>query len=145
MYSENPAFNAGLSGYKKIINRKKANCMLLAACQSLTYQEQRQLTELRYKGVTIDTPVGDWEKPASPLTAGLLNLLPGIGNFYLGNGQAAQSEQNIYGLLNLLTWPLSILWGVPEAAIDANSINKRDLLMYYMYDERGRRFYQNLR
>ena len=44
-----------------------------------------------------------------------------------------------------MTWPLSILWGVPEAAIDANSINKRDLLMYYMYDERGRRFYQNLR
>lgn len=27
-----------------------AVCMLLAACQSLTYQEQRQLTELRYKG-----------------------------------------------------------------------------------------------
>ena len=121
-----------------------AFCILLAACQSLTYQEQRQLTELRYKGVTIDTPAGDWEKPASPLTAGLLNLLPGIGNFYLGNGQAAQSEQNLYGFLNLLTWPLSILWGIPSAAIDANTINKRDLLMYYTYDEKGKQVYKNL-
>ena len=120
-------------------------CLLLSACQSLTYHEQRELRALEYKGVTVDTPVGEWDKPASPLAAGILNIFPGFGNFYLGNGRAAQSEQNLYGFLNLLTWPLSILWGIPEAAIDANTINKRDLLIYYQYDERGKEFYKSIK
>lgn len=119
-------------------------CLLLSACQSLTYQEQRQLSELQYKGISVDRPLGDWEKPASPMKAGLLNILPGVGNFYLGNGRAAQSEQNLYGFLNLLTWPISILWGIPAAAIDADTVNKRDLLMYYQYDERGKEFYKSI-
>lgn len=99
---------------------------------------------LEYKGVAIDRPVGEWEKPASPMKAGLLNILSGVGNFYLGNGCAAQSEQNLYGFLNLLTWLISILWGIPAAAIDANTINKRDLLMYYQYNERGKKFYKSI-
>lgn len=93
---------------------------------------------LKYQGTTIDTPAGSRQKPDNPLTAGLLNLLPGVGNFYLGNGQAAQSEQNIYGLLNLLSWPFSILWGVPEAAIGANVINRRDMLMDYRNGANGK-------
>lgn len=36
-------------------------CLLLSACQSLTYQEQRQLSELQYKGISVDRPLGDWE------------------------------------------------------------------------------------
>ena len=38
----------------------------------------------------------------------------------------------------MLTWPISILWGVPEGAIDANKINERELVYYYIYDEDGR-------
>ncbi len=111
---------------------------MLSGCTSLTRQEHMQLRELQAQGVTVDKPVGNFEKPASGVTAGALNLLPGIGNFYLGTGNAAESSHVLYGVLNLLTWPLSILWGVPEAAIDADNINKREMLYYYTYDEQGK-------
>lgn len=112
--------------------------LVLSACTTLTRQEQNQLKELQAQGVTIDRPVGNYEKPVSGVTAGALNLLPGIGNFYLGTGNAAESSHVLYGVLNLLTWPLSIFWGVPEAVIDADNINKREMLYYYSYDEKGK-------
>lgn len=112
---------------------------LLAACTTLTRQETTPLRELNAQGITIDKPLGNFEKPASSVTAGALNLLPGIGNFYLGTGNAADSSQVLYGFLNLLTWPTSILWGVPQAAIDADTINKREMLYYYTYDIKGKK------
>jgi len=116
-----------------------AICIMVMGCQSLTFHEQKQLKRLEYKGVTIDRPVGDWDKPANPMSAALWSLLPGGGNFYLAGGRAGQSEQFVYGALNLLTWPLSILWAVPGNVIDANTINKRDMLQYYEYDEDGQK------
>lgn len=110
----------------------------LAGCTTLTRQETIQLRELQAQGVTVDHPVGNYEKPASSVTAGALNLLPGVGNFYLGTGNAAESSHVLYGFLNLLTWPLSIIWSVPEAAIDADNINKKEMLYYYTYDENGK-------
>lgn len=111
---------------------------VISGCTSLTRQEQNQLRELQAQGVTVDRPVGSYEKPASGMAAGALNLLPGVGNFYLGTGNAAESSHILYGVVNLLLWPSSILWGVPEAAIDADVINKREMLYYYTYDERGK-------
>lgn len=111
---------------------------VISGCTSLTRQEQNQLRELQAQGVTVDRPVGGYEKPASGMAAGALNLLPGVGNFYLGTGNAAESSHILYGVVNLLLWPSSILWGVPEAAIDADVINKREMLYYYTYDERGK-------
>lgn len=105
----------------------------ISGCTSLTFQEQQQLTELQYQGITVDRAPGGWDKPASPLMAGLLNLLPGFGNFYLAAGNAGDSSQWIFGFGNLLTWPISVIWGIPEAAIDANTINKRDMLNFYKY------------
>lgn len=115
-----------------------AGVMLLSACTSLTYQEKSTLRELKAQGITVDTPVGQWKAPANPGAAGGLNLLPGIGNFYLATGNAGQSEQYLYGALNLLTWPLSILWGIPEGIVDANRINERELIYFYTFDENGR-------
>lgn len=112
--------------------------MLLAGCTSLTRQEQMQLQHLKAQGITVDKPFGNYEKPASVAGAAALNLLPGVGNFYLGSGQAAESDHWLYGFLNLLTWPVSIVWGIPEAAIDANAINKREMLYYYQYDKMGK-------
>ena len=37
----------------------------------------------------------------------------------------------------MFTWPISILWGIPEAAVDANNINKRALINYYTYEIAG--------
>lgn len=112
--------------------------MLLAGCTSLTRQEEIQLQHLKAQGITVDKPLGNYEKPASVAGAAALNLLPGVGNFYLGSGQAAESDHWLYGFLNLLTWPVSIVWGIPEAAIDANAINKREMLYYYQYDKMGK-------
>ncbi len=107
--------------------------IILAGCTNLTYHEQQEITRLQYQGISIDRPSGQWEKPASPLLAGVLNILPGIGNFYLASGNAGDSSHWLYGFGNLLTWPLSIIWAIPEAALDANNINKRDMLNYYRY------------
>ena len=112
-------------------------CMVLASCTSLTYQEKQTIRSMKSQGIGVDMPVGAWERPANPIVAGMMNILPGGGNFYLASGNGAQSEHYMYGFLNLLTWPFSILWGVPEAAYDANRINERELIYFYTYDETG--------
>ena len=115
-------------------------CVLaLAGCTSLSRHEQNQLKQLEAHGITIDTPAGQFEPPAQPGAAAFLNILPGVGNFYLASGRAAQSEHALYGVMNLLFWPLSIIWGMPEAAIDANNINKREMIYYYTYDKQGKK------
>lgn len=111
----------------------------LCACTSLTRQEQMTLHRLKGQGVTVDTPAGSFEKPANPVGAGALNLLPGGGNFYLASGNGGDSSHYLYGFLNLLTWPISILWGIPEAAIDATKINQREMIYYYQFDPQGQK------
>lgn len=54
-------------------------------------------------------------KEKSPGTAAGLNFLPGIGDFYNGNVGL--------GIVNLLTWPLSILWAPVGGASGANEVN----------------------
>lgn len=108
--------------------------LILSSCVSLTRQEQNKLAELRSYGITVDTPADDWKAPANPAAAAALNLLPGFGDFYLASGEAGDSSFYLYGFLNLLTWPISVLWGIPEGAIDANTINKRELIYFYTYD-----------
>ena len=117
--------------------------MLMCGCTSLTRQEELQWQHLKAQGVTVDKPIGNYEKPASMAGAALLNILPGFGNFYLGSGSAAESNHWLYGFLNLLMWPLSVIWAVPEAAIDANNINKREMIYYYTYDKYGKQELKN--
>ena len=111
--------------------------LTLCGCVSLSYQEKEQINQLKSHGITVDRALGSYERPASVWGAGLLNLLPGFGNFYLGNGDAPDSAQNVYGVLNFLIWPFSPIWGVPQAAVDANTINKKELVRYYLYDKTG--------
>jgi hypothetical protein len=111
----------------------------LAGCTSLTRQEQMELRVLKGQGVSVDKPVGSWERPASPAGAALLNILPGFGNFYLASGNGGDSSHYLYGTLNLLTWPVSVLWGIPEAAVDAARINERELIYYYKFDPQGKK------
>lgn len=113
--------------------------LCLCACTNLTRQEHMTLRHLKAQGVTVDTPVGNYEKPASPGAAAALNILPGAGNFYLASGNGADSSHWLYGGINLLTWPISILWGIPAAAVDANSINKREMIYYYQFDPQGQK------
>jgi len=76
----------------KTISLALLSVALLSGCTNLTYHEQQEITRLSYQGISIDRPSGQWEKPASPLLAGVLNILPGVGNFYLASGNAGDSS-----------------------------------------------------
>ncbi|MDR2902028.1 MAG: hypothetical protein LBU87_02835 [Lactobacillales bacterium] len=63
----------------------------LAGCSGLNAYEQERYTALNRKGISVDKPVETWIPPANPGTAGVLNVLPGIGNFYLAAGDEGES------------------------------------------------------
>lgn len=105
----------------------------LSGCVSLSYQEKVTLRQIQQRGFGSGISANGWEKPISPLLAGTLNILPGFGNFYLGSGKAADSIQIAYGIGNLLLWPLSVIWSVPQAYIDAQTLNDRDLVFFFQY------------
>lgn len=113
---------------KKIIFLMMA--LFLSSCVSLSYQEKVTLKKLKKSGLNAEISANGWEKPVNPLLAGALNILPGFGNFYLSS---EDDHQKGYGILNLLFWPLSVVWGVPQAYIDARTLNKRDLASFYQY------------
>ena len=68
-------------------------CIGLSACTHLTAAERHQIRDLEAKGISVDHPQSNWDKPANPGVAGALNLLPGFGNFYLASGNGADSTQ----------------------------------------------------
>ncbi|MCK4376193.1 MAG: hypothetical protein KAX19_12720 [Candidatus Brocadiae bacterium] len=103
-----------------------------SGCLSLTRAEREDLRILKEAGVSLDEP-----RLKSPTMAAVFNVLPGVGNFYLASG-TEETEMWAIGGINVLFWPLSIIWGVPEAAIDAGTMNKREAIYYYMRTEKGR-------
>ena len=108
--------------------------LFLSSCTHLTKSEKEDLRELKSYGIRET----DEEPVAKPFMAGLLNILPGFGNFYLASGNGGDSNHYLYGTLNLLTLPISPIWGIPEAIIDANTINQRELVYYYKFDKVGK-------
>lgn len=111
----------------------------MTGCISLSRSERDTIRELRSYGVR-----GPEETVKSPVAAGCLNILPGIGNFYLAAG-TDEGDQWLYGFLNLITWPVSILWGIPEAAVDAGRINMRETVYYYTFDKKGKKEFERLK
>jgi len=116
---------------------KKLTCiiaiLLLTGCATLSRSDRATLNELRSYGI----PQAEVQLK-HPALAGALNILPGFGNFYLAIG-TTESDQWLFGFLNLLTWPFSVIWGVPQAVIDANTINKKETVYYYSYDQTGKK------
>ena len=105
---------------------------LCSGCISLARSEREDLRVIRDAGLSETE-----ERIKFPPLAGALNVLPGGGNFYLAVS-TDETDMWAIGFLNLLTWPLSIIWGIPEAAIDASTMNKRETIYYYMRTEKGR-------
>lgn len=92
----------------KIIVTVTLYAMLLVGCASgLSSMQQQELQGYETKGLAIQ------EKSTSTATA--LGFLPGGGSFYTRN----------YGLgvLNLLTWPYSVLWDPVSGYNGAQEIN----------------------
>ncbi|MFH1492503.1 MAG: hypothetical protein ABIE81_04110 [Candidatus Omnitrophota bacterium] len=91
-------------------------------CVSIRTYEKQQYRDLEYKLKALGL---EPEKSKDPTMAAVLNILPGFGNLYL--------EQWGPFIGNLLFWPLSVVWGVPQAAIDAKSINIQETLYFYNF------------
>ncbi len=68
--------------------------LLMTSCATVTSQQRQDLAEWESKGIMVE------EK--NEATAAVLNVLPGIGDFYNGNVGL--------GIANLLFWPASVLW-----------------------------------
>ena len=112
--------------------------LAMTGCVSLSYVEKNELQYLSANGIDIDHAPGGFDAPNSVVVAGVLNILPGIGNFYLAFGRGNDSVQGVYGILNFLFWPWSIVWGAPQAAVDANTLNQREMLYFYHYNRYGK-------
>ena len=106
---------------------------LIAGCTTMSRSDRERYQELKSYGVRSDD-----RQIKNPVAAGALNLLPGFGNFYLAAG-TEESDQWLFGALNLFTWPVSVVWGIPEAAIDAGTINKKEMVYYYTFTPNGQR------
>lgn len=101
--------------------------LVLSSCAQLSPWEKARLAELEYQGVTVPH-----KEIKSPAAAAFLNILPGVGNVYLAIG-TEETYEWLSALANAVTWPYSIIWGVPEGVIDARVINKRYSIQYYTY------------
>ena len=81
--------------------------MFNISCSSLNSAQENELKEWQAKNLEV--------KEKQPGTAAGLNFVLGIGDFYNGNIG--------YGIGNLLTWPLSILWAPIGGASGAREVN----------------------
>ena len=111
--------------------------LAMTGCISLSHREKNELRYLASNGIDMDYWAAGFEAPKSPALAGTLNLLPGVGNVYLGLGSGGETVQFAFGVVNFFLWPLSIFWGVPQAAIDAHTQNKREMLNFYRHNPYG--------
>lgn len=91
--------------------------LVLSGCaRGLNSIEKQEYAAFERDGVLIE------EK--DPTTGAILGILPGFGSFYVG--------QPSYGLVNLLLWPVSVLWDPVSGYDGAMSINYR-VTKYQLY------------
>ena len=109
--------------------------LTLGGCVTLSAQDEKTAQELKSYGLKPS-----WTQPKNVFLAGFLNVLPFAGNLYLSAGKDCDADQVSYGVLNFFfIYPISILWAVPQAAIDAHTLNKKAFVDYYSFDKAGQR------
>lgn len=101
-----------------------------SGCEGLTMSERQNLDELQYYGIPV-------EQEYSRGIATWGNLFLGFGNFHL--------DQNGYGIVNLLFWPLSILWAPIQAYVDTPVLNQKRTIEYYYMTRVGQEKLATLR
>ena len=90
--------------------------IIFVGCSTPTTWEKHVFNCLEAQGAPMQ---GEYR----PGTAAALNVLPGFGDAY-------NEEWGAFAV-NLLLWPFSIVWGIPEAAITAENKNIRTTVQYY--------------
>ena len=103
---------------------------ILAGCVNVSVSDQKRLQELAEQRITLETPPSGFSAPNSQTGAAVLNALPGFGSFYLASGTEGHPSHYLSGAVNFLLWPVSVVWAVPEAYIDAGRINRLALIKY---------------
>lgn len=104
--------------------------MFLAGCVNVGVSEQRRIRDLADQRITVEMPPPGFSAPNSQYGAAVLNALPGFGSFYIASGTEGHPSHYLMGAANFLLWPISVVWAVPEAYIDAGRINQLALLKY---------------
>jgi hypothetical protein len=105
--------------------------VLLAGCASVNSHEKHAYRELKTEGAPC-------EKVAEPAAAALLNILPGGGDIYLATGDGANHWNWGAFVLDLATWPISPLWAIPQGAVTADTVNKKECVAFYTTTTIGR-------
>lgn len=120
--------------------RKKMNLLLslavitlITGCSTMSRTEKHLYREIK----AYDIQETDETKVKNPYLAAGLNILPGIGNVYLAWG-TEETQQIPVAVVNFFFWPYSIIWGLPQAGVDAETINKKEFIYYHLYDPNGR-------
>lgn len=114
--------------------------VMLSGCMSLTPAEKNSVYELKAYGVNVNEV-----KLKDPSTAAWLNVLPGVGYFYLAGGTEDRERLLNMGVFSLLTWPLSWFWGITGAYSDAEVLNKKDLVAFYELNPVGKEKLKSLK
>lgn len=82
---------------------------MLPGCTSLNTIQESDYRKMQAEGVLVE------EK--NPALAACLGILPGCGSFYTGN--------YVLGAVDVVTWPVSILWDPIAAYNEARVLNFR--------------------
>ena len=99
------------------------SCVIIATgCASgLNSIQKREYTAMEHDGVLV--------KEKNPSTGAALGFLPGGGSFY--------ARHPGLGVVNLLLWPLSILWD-PVSGHEGSMAINYDLTKYNLKREKGK-------
>ena len=96
--------------------------MLTGCAKGLNSVEKREYAAFEHDGVLIE------EK--NPTVGAVLGILPGFGSFYVGEPG--------YGIVNLLFWPVSILWD-PVSGYDGSMSINYDITKYQLNKEKEKK------
>ena len=104
--------------YGKIAAAAAALSLMTGCATGLKSIQEREYSAMQAQGVLVE------EK--NPTTGAVLGILPGVGSFY--------AREPGYGFVNLLFWPLSILWD-PVSGYDGSKTINYDITKHKLKRE----------
>ncbi|MBI4567473.1 MAG: hypothetical protein HY719_03660 [Planctomycetes bacterium] len=99
----------------------------LCSCVTMSSFEEHAQVELEREGLPVPH-----EETVNPAVAGVLNGFFGIGSCHLA-AESGNWHMALVAVFEVFTWPFSVPFAVPQAVIDANTINVQQSLLYYGY------------
>ena len=100
----------------------KVQALLLIFLTALLSQSCVSVSEEEYRLAEGQTII----EKKSPAMATSLSVLPGVGNLYKASDEPSVPKNHELGMTAVFywaTWPVSILWALPQSYIDAQNIN----------------------